>query len=446
MTDRTATVEIARSGKDVVFRLLRSSVTYDGMYDYQAFTVDPSTLPRLSSKENVASYGDTLRAALCSHPAVGSELEQMFGTAAPHRVNLHFAIGTSYAEPFRWEALCNAQSSFLAVSGLASLRRIAFAGAAPGTELRMYSSPLRMAAFLSPSGVSSAVEFEAITGALGDARAKGLDIEATVYLGEQDLLDQARARIAAGELAGIRVAPMPHDAIAIETVLANEPAQILHFFSHGYASAGVQLLEFASVNDHDIEASAGSIYFSTDRMSQVLASAGTAWLTVLSSCSSAHEMPGVFSMAATLAKSGSPVTIGMAEPIQSDVASLFANGFYGAAFEIIRVAVEDLPVGGSATIDFGPAADAARGALHREAEGDAFGRWCLPVLYQRDAPLRVGRAPDNDMPTRIALVSQSLRSLASTTPVELRDHVLALLDKDPAVPAQLRPDRFGNFA
>lgn len=447
---RTATVEIAKGQGGVQFRLLESDIEYPDALDFAQFTLQPGGLPPLKTRPNVMSYGELLRTALYEHPAVRAELVQLFGTLPPDQANLQFVMATTAAEPFRWETLFN-HPDFLALKGVCSLKRIAMGSAGNTTGLRIFSGPIRMLAFLSPSDIPSATEFEAIKSAVATARQQGLAIEATVYLGEQDLLDQAGRDAAAGALPGIRVAPIPENAVAIEQAILAGPVQILHFFCHGYARDEVQLLEFASISDHDHDGTplaSGSIYLSADRLKQTLTALDTVWLTVLSSCSSAQEAPGLFSMAGGLAKASSPVTIGMAEPIQSGDASVFADAFYKRAFELIGNAIKGLPVGATSMIDLGPAVSDARARLHLSAQNapdETFARWCLPILYERYTPLRVGHAPDEEMRKRIALIAQSLRNLSSTTPYELRDQVLAMLDRPRPVPPALRPDRFGNF-
>ncbi|WGG48508.1 CHAT domain-containing protein [Rugamonas sp. DEMB1] len=243
--------------------------------------------------------------------------------------------------------------------------------------------------------------------------------------------------------------PIPGDTFALARALSNDPVQLVHFFCHGYAQDNVPRLEFASINDHDIGAARGSIDLSLERLGPALAAAGTVWLTVLSSCSSAQEVPRLFSMARELANTVSPVAIGMAEPMQPGDASLFADGFYRKAFEIIGNALAGMALGQTTRIDFGAAVAQARANLHSKAqapgeEDNAFGRWCLPVMYQRDAPLKVGLA-SVDMRKRIALVGQTLRNLPASTPVALREQILAMLAQEPVVPPALRPDLDGGF-
>nr|WP_246352606.1 CHAT domain-containing protein [Sphingomonas xinjiangensis] len=235
--------------------------------------------------------------------------------------------------------------------------------------------------------------------------------------------------------------------MALEQALGDNPAELLHFFCHGVIRGGSQLLEFGSINDYDIGADAGSIHLSIERLREILVKGGTTWLTVLNSCSGAQAMPRLYSMASALTGKGSPITIGMAEPILNNDATLFAKSFYARAFEVLARALAGLPNGSMTAIDLGPAVGHARAALHAaydQGPSDAFGRWCLPILYQRSAPLRVARI-QQEMAQRIEEIAKALRGMSADTPGLLRDQILALLDGQPAVPAALRPDRYGNM-
>jgi hypothetical protein len=445
---RQATVEFAAFGPQTFgVRLLEAEVDYDDMLQYVMLHIDPDTLPPLSNPKNVAGYGTALTEALSAHNAVRAELQQMFGTVAPNQAKLDFAIGTSYAEMFRWETLCDSLNRFLALNGDCSLKRIPISGGAPYLPLRTFTWPIKLVAFLSPAGIPAAGEFREITKAVEAARANGLDVQASIYLGEQDLLDEAQRDIAAGNLLGVTVRPIPATAVAIEQALKNDRPQLLHFFCHGHADAGIQLLELASISDHDIEAQNGSIYLSIERLVEVLLATGTVWATILNSCSGARQVPRLYSMSGTLAKAASPITIGMAEPITDVDATLFARAFYETAFELLRQSLGQLGPGLIAMIDLGPAVGHARKELYSQymaGPAEAFGQWCLPILYQRKEPLRVARMEHPQIQQRIEAVAQALRALPATAPVTIRTQLLAILDQDPKVPDALRPDRFGN--
>lgn len=446
MSNRSATVEIARNEHGLMFRLMRGGANYPNGPDYVEFKPTEGGLPPLNSREKVIEYAAAITAALNTHVAVRQELEQIFLTPESEHADLEFVIAAPEGEKYRWETLLNKPNDFLALSGLCSMKRIAWTStAAPG--LRIYAWPIQLTAFLSASGVSAAEEFHALARSVGDARRQGLKIEALIYLGEDALREDAKTAIRSRKLPGIHVAPMPETAIGIENALKARPPQILHCYCHGYAEAGVELLEFASINDHDTGAKAGSINFSAERLVETLRAGDTTWLTVLNSCSGAVGTPQIFSMAAKLAKSSSPVAIGMAEPIRSDDASLFSSAFYRSALDILANNIKSLKVGDTAQIDLAAAVDEARKALHdlgdkKIPDAAEFGRWSLPVLYQREGPLKVGCAQDEAMCQRILTVARALRAMTARTPREVRATVLALLDQSPVPPA-LRPDQFG---
>ena len=302
-----------------------------------------------------------------------------------------------------------------------------------------------MAAFLSPAGISAKPEFEAICQKIADARAAKLEIECTIYLGQQHLLDTAQAAIAAGRLPGVMVAPIPRTAMSIEAELFKNQPQILHFFCHGIVGAGVRLLELATINDWDVGASAASVKFSLERLDNVLLSTNANWITVLNSCSGAEAVDQLHSIALTLAKAATPFAIGMAEPIDPNDATDFTRAFYAELFRVIGTAIGPIGDGQQVTLDLASTVLPARDVLHNKYKLDppeAFGRWCLPVAYKREAPLKLVAA--FALKRRVEVVAGALRSLPVDAPDEFRLAILATLDKDPKVPQHLRPDRFGN--
>jgi hypothetical protein len=170
------------------------------------------------------------------------------------------------------------------------------------------------------------------------------------------------------------------------------------------------------------------------------------WMAVLNSCSGAEVTHQLHSIALKVAMRGCPYTIGMAEPIRTDDALMFSEAFYGELFNIVRTTL----AGAAAApqlLDLSPAVIPARKAIHClcDKEPNSFGRWLLPLLYQRvQQPLFV-QTVDDARTKRIQEISKTLKALPSDTPVELRDQLVALLDKEPPVPLALRPDRYGMF-
>jgi len=445
MVDRIATVEIARANKNLIFRLRQCSVETADMFDYATLNIDAANLPALTTKQGVLDYGNQLTRALCDHQAVGRELDCFFNGLNIDLASLQFSIGTSEGERFRWETLYT-EPQFLAVKGNCSVKRIIPTGLGSLPAPRFYQNPIQLLAFLCPAKVLAKSEFEAIAVALDKAR-NHIDIEMTVYVGERELLEDIQARSAAGQLDRITARPMPSSTQDLEEILKEKPVQLLHFFCHGYLLDGVHFLRFATISDNEAEEDDGSVDLSIERLRVILSTNKTVWVTVLNSCSGAQEASGLYSMAATLARSASPVTIGMAEQIHAEDATLFAANFYPDAFNIIAKALNSPRATIAATIDLGPAIAAARRVMFNTAQcgtSAGFRRWCLPVMYQQDAGLQVA-AISLTMKERIETVAKALQGLGSDSPTKLREHIRNILAEDPAVPQDLWPDLFGKY-
>jgi hypothetical protein len=451
---REAVIEIASFGQGRLgVRLWKAAAAYVDAMNYRRVRLELPALPKLDTSVNVDSYATQIRDALCSHPAIKSELEQIASTTP---AVLRFLVGVPEAEGLRWEAVSmEPYTRFLALKPDCAVTRIAHASDLRDPGVRTFGLPLRMMAFLSPARIPAKDELEAICTQVLVARQKGLALTCSIYLGEQDLIDEQRVRIEAGELPGIEIAGIPPSSLAVEQVIRSQPPELLHFFCHGMTDAGERLVELATINDWDVEQETGSVTLTIERLRQVLISTGATWLTVLNSCSGAQPVEELrsraveqlHSMALALAQSASPVAVGMAEPIDAADATLFARAFYGRLFDILRTSLAEFVEGDTAVLDLAPAVNAARAELHQtyqNAPPDAFGRWCLPLLYERDAPLRVMMMPQ-DVKTRIELVAGALRSLPATTPRAVRASILATLSNPPPVPERLRPDIFGNL-
>ena len=420
--------------------------------DYLPLVLDASRMPALDTSDNVTAYGTVVREALSSHPAIAHELIGAFGLNQVEHLALKFLIKAPDAERFRWETLYSGPPAarFLAISDMCTISRVT--PARVGSGLRAFTYPLRMVAFLSAAGVKAEAEFGKITGQIVAAEANNWPLECTVYIGEQQLLDKCRMRIASGDLQGkgITVEPIPTSATEITNFLRSAPIQFLHFFCHGMERAGVQGLLLATISDHDRNeangnAAASSIFLSADALSDALALNASVWITVLNSCSGAAVIRQLYSMALNVARKGCPYTVGMAEPIDTDAATAFSESFYRELFAILKSSLAngaDSPV----QLDLSSAVIAARKVIHDHCSVDAFGRWLLPLLYERvQQPLLV-QALAPAMAKRIQDIARSLRSMPSDTPMEVREQVLLILDKAPAVPAKLRPNLYGAFA
>jgi hypothetical protein len=444
---RDTVVEIVQeSNGGLAMRLLRcrngvAKVDYPNAMKFVALSLVAANMPKLDTSANVAKYGAAIRAALATHPAISDELRQHFSTGG--RAALRFWITPPEGECLRWETLCELPGNFLALRNVCTISRLANLDG-EGSDGRAFLDLVKMAAFLSPARISALDEYTSLTREVMGARAAGLNLECTIYLGDQELLDQALADIAAGRLSGIKAETIPHDAIAFDALLRERPVELLHFFCHGTLDP-VQALELATISDTETDKESGSLRLSIERLSEILNMTGRTWVTVLNCCCGAKSAEQLHSMASILARQGSPIAVGMAEPIGSGDATIFSTAFYGSLFAILGRQLAGAAGGSSITLDLAPAVIAARRVVfgkYQIAPPDAYGRWALPLLYERGDPLTV-QVIDEVMKTRINAIAGALKSLPVGTPNQVCDDILAVLDKDPKVPLSVRPDRLG---
>lgn len=442
-----ATVEIAGLQGKLMFRLRESTGGLEGMFDYELFEV--AELPDLENPDAVRTYGKSLVEALGRHGAVQNVLEQCFGVTPPEAATLQFDIATVEAERYRWETLYH-EPKFLALHEACTMRRVVSNGLAGVPPPCGYDGRIRIVALLSPAQVDSANEFRALADAFDAARAAHPDVgfELHAYIGQAELLAAIREDIEAGRHPDIAVYPMPASTAALEQELRVRTPQILHCFCHGLVQDGVRILQFATRTDHAAGEPEGSVSLSITRLVALQAIHNNTWLTVLNSCSGAEAVPRLNSMAGTLTRSTSPVTIGMADRIHEADATLFSQNFYPRALLLVGAAAGATSKTQAVPLDLGLAIGDARYALHKAAQaGDArnFRRWCLPVMYQRAAGLSLIRVAPPEEQARLKMVADLLRSLPADAPKKLRIELRDLLNKDPVVDPALWPDEWGNF-
>jgi hypothetical protein len=452
MTIRDAVVEITDLPDDsIAARLFRCRVDHNVINPPDArkfipIQLDPTALPPLDTSAHVVQYGNMIWAALATHPAIKDELVQFF--EAPHRTMLQFWIESQKGECFRWETLCGSPPfSFLALRDRCTVTRLVDVNS-EGSDVRAFGDTLRMAALLSPIKISAKDEFAGLVDQIKAARDAKLNVECTVYLGEQELLNDANDKISRGELPGIRVAPIPFDIVDLEQTLRKNPVELLHFFCHGLTGVGLHGLALATISDNEVEREQGSVVITIERLNQILDKTRATWVTVLNVCNGAKAVPDLQSMAFNLARSGSPIAVGMAEPVSGTDATIFSKAFYEELFRILGTKLVGAAADTAVSLDLTPALINARQMVfnnYQLAPPEAYGRWALPLLYERVDPLTVQVVPpvDEEMRIRINAVAGALKSLPDGTPDKMRDDLLGLLDKAPKVPMSLRPNRFG---
>jgi len=413
---------------------------------------DPAALPPLDSAANVQAYGQRLRECLVQHPAIQVALQNLAQTPAGQRRTLCFEILATPGEQIRWEALCDDKGGFVALNGRCQLGRIADEISNHDTGVRLFTPPLRVAAFLSAAGIRAEPEWAALSDAMQRARADGLQIEMRTFVGEQQLLDAAGTAVAAGTHPGVTVEPIPASAIGLGQKLDEWRPHVVHFFCHGSTAFGVPYIELSTVLDHDNDEASGSVILEIDRLVEV-GGVRDAWLVVLNCCLGGQASERLSSMAHRLvAAGGVPAAIGMQEPVEVADANAFCANLYPPVFRVLRDALNAAgakPV----PVDLTGAVGLPRQALRdmHATSPAAFGRWTLPVLYVHREPLQVhrmhGAAPGDVqwMRERVDLVANMLRQLPPDTPGELRAKLLATLDTPPAVPLAMRPNLDGRF-
>jgi hypothetical protein len=414
-----------------------------------AIDFDPLT-QKLDTLENVALYGKTLCAELEKHEAIRMEFAQLFN-AADDRNALEFLVIAG--EDVRWESLCDDNTRFLALNDGYRLARVTTRTPPPNAQsARQVRFPLKMLAYLSPAGVSSADEYRNICTRIVEARESGLAIEAMIYVSDQDILDRPEdhSGVTDGRFQGVTVAPLP-SASEIEKQLKSS-YQFLHFFS------------LATIADQECGRESGSVLLPLDTLTAAMRLNQSVWLAVFNSCSGAAGTRAFNSLAWSVAKQGCPYAVGMAEPIEPRVAAKFSAAFYEALFATTRDAIKKPRAEEEAlALDFSDVVNPARKAIRDHCQSDrqgAYGRWLTPVIYMSTPNPLVVFLPSADeiemtqgndlvdisvMAERTNMIASFLRVLPRETPDDVRNGIFALLDKPPVVPLALRPDRYGRF-
>jgi hypothetical protein len=441
-------------GGQLMTKLRRASMNYANALAPYPLPCNAATLPPLDDAAHVQTYGNTLRDSLKQHPAIQSALDNIFAMPAGQSCTLCFEILAQPGETIRWEALCDDQGQFVALSPRCRLGRIADQTASFETGIRSFRLPLRLAAFLSAVKRDARPEWEGLAKAFDNARAAGLGIEARVYIGQQDLLDAIRAEIAAGAHPGISVFAMPASDLDVEKALNDWTPQLVHFFCHGGAEYGKAFLELGTIVDHDTGASEGSVVVEVNSLVEA-EGLRSAWLVVLNCCDGATASDPLGSMAFRIVANGNvPAVIGMQEPIPAADANEFCKVLYPEIFRLLGDATMGIN-GSISVLDVTEVLLPARRAIRNRNNGNpgAFRNWTLPVLYvqrelfqvQQLAAAQVANA--GEFRARVNLIAGLLQSLpAEDTPDSYREMILALLDKPPAVPIEMRPNKFGQFS
>lgn len=452
MLQRTIVSIEQDAGGDLIARLMKAETSPPNARDPISIGYTSTNFPSMDDETKVQLYGTLLRDALKKHPAILTVLTNMFQLPAGQSRTLCFEIVSRLGEQIRWEALCDDAGEFVALDGRCRVGRIADEVSSQDTGVRPFKLPLKISAFMSAAGRDAGPELQAFATAFDAARKAGLPLEARVYIGQQQLLDDTNAEITAGQHPGLTVMPIPPADLEIERALNEYQPHIVHFFCHGFAGFGKGYLELATIVDHDTGKQEGSVEV---EVGSLVGAEGVrnAWLVVLNCCEGASSDERLSSMAFRIVANGSvPAVIGMQEPIPAGDANVFSATLYPEIFRLLSAATT-ASVAKPVSLDLTEALVPARRAIRNRNKKNAakFRNWTLPVLYVQREPLQVQcRASESDddlaqMRDRVGLVAGLLRQLPPEAETELRTKLMGLLDKPPVVPPEMRPDLMGQF-
>lgn len=428
------------------------------------FVFQPPTDSMWSTPNAVQLHGDALREALTQHPAIKLML-QMLPTAPPAVITpIYFYLQAPEVEQFHWEALVDdSRTSFLALDPRWPIGRIADALATQPTQaFYKFEGRLRLAAVISALDVPAAVEWQNLRQAVEAARAAGLPIDVLLLVGEEAIFEAAQAAITAGALQDVKVKLLGETVDTLETALDDFAPHLLHFFCHGAVDHGINRLELATALDWAAGRAVSSLVVPVEQL-VALPALRQVWLVVLNCCEGGAATEQLHSMAHALVARGAPAAVGMLEPIAAVDAHRFAAGFYPALFREIAQALNASTNATPAPIEWSLPLRAARLQLNSNSDPTNDRTWTLPVLYARPEFFQVVRASApppgvggpavpkglaalQAMIQRAQDVADFLRALPGDAPAALRQRALAILDEEPPVPPDLRPDEFGKFA
>lgn len=425
---------------------VKSPIVIPDSDKWQHFDCDPDAMPPWTQDGAVREHGLILREKLASHPAIASAIQHVLSTPLTSRHPVYFKVQASEAERLRWETLWDDNQEFLALDARWPIARIAESRQPDAqSPVHLFAPPLRIMALLSALGRSAKPQWKELYAAVKKAREQGLDIELSVFFGEEDLLEAVRKDIEEGTVTGVRAGAIDNPT-GIEVALDSFKPNILHFYCHGSANLGKPQLELAKITDHDLDKS--SVILGINQLAG-FPPLRDVWLVTLNCCEGGKSAANLHSMAHQLVANVVPAAVGMLEPIDAGDAHRFCGAFYDAVFRAVRQIVENPLPGKGGKIEWAETLQQPRSLLSQSDPGPLSRmEWTLPVLYVRpdrfEVKLEALPPPEvlQPMKLRAEAVATVLRGLPPDTPAGLRDEILATLND---VPPTLRPDRNGNF-
>jgi hypothetical protein len=417
-------IEISRfkigQGQDqLLFRLNEPPDTYPDADSYAMLTctsqdaefaaINAGQLP----KDVMRLAGAHLRESLYSQPAVGQAIQEAISQAKLNQgqvvpIYLHLREGTQAIEPLPWETLCDTQGQFLALDERWPIGRISGGLSAQQERERIFSPPIRVAAFLSAASIAARGEWDALYEALHKSQ---VPIDLRVFIAEPDLEAHINQRVQSATVSvQINYLSLPFD-FGEALGDADAAPHIIHFFCHGSTVDGPSLL-LATLADW--EHGRSDIELGPQDFRRIRGLDQHLWLVTLNCCEGAAADQQSSSFARTLvAEFKIPAVVAMREAVKVEDANIFCRAFYTALLREIKpsLAAGAAPV----TVEWARAlydprfsicnAYAASSNTKLASAAAANKEWALPVIYVRASEFKLRAVASQPSPNEIALQS-----------------------------------------
>lgn len=464
------------NAEEIRFWLDSAPMVVPGAEVQRRLTITPAEVIDWTNASAVRQHGQKLGQALCEHPAIKNALDTLLQTPANDVHSLFFNLVSEDAERFHWEALWDPNNAFLALDARWPIARIAKSVAERNLpSIREFMPPLRITAVLSAAGISAVPEWDSLEKVVTEARNSGLEIVLTLLVGEEDLLDKIQA--AAPPQTTVETITTQ---VEMEQALRRSQPHIVHFFCHGSVSHQRRLM-LASFQDWLVSDADGSQVVSSVQLPIKdlvgMEALANAWLVTLNCCEGAKAVENaangtgeaqqrqreeLHSMVRELVATGVPAAIGMLEPLDASDAHAFCTGLYQSIFTDLQNLLKNAAAKPDVEINWAQSLRSARlSVLSRHGnDPNQFREWTIPALYVRPERFRLSLATVDQTaePVVAAAASSSdqrllmrqvqdvtdiLRALPPSTPLSVRQQILALLDD---IPQWMRPNELGVFA
>jgi hypothetical protein len=381
----------------------------------------------------IAVAGKALRDSLLCHKDISSRLGVWLGMLDKEYMSLQLQLESAAADQLPWEALVDANDSFVALDARSPLSRVLPVDSPDRVRHEfVFVPPLRIACVLGAwwkeaGGLAEhRAEWDSLREGLA-AAAAALPVAVHVYGCDPELEPELKANLPAGVT--VEWSPITGNATSLLEEIGKFSPHILHLFAH--CTTGDQpYLSLSTVADVAAESANPSILISPRDIRQVADRDGHVWTIALNCCDSAGRTTAGRHFAWQLIKFAFPAVIAMREPVKTTEARIVSRYFYEAAL----LALAQIPVGGRKEVDWAEFLQRVR--LHLAGDPHSATkskRWLIPVMYARTDPFQIIRGkPDVSETERVKLRS------AREELIRQREEAMQLASIPPDLKEQLR--------